>query len=592
MKRKGIIKENSKKEVGITLVALVITIVVLLILASVAAYSGMESLRSANLTLFTTQLKIMQTHVNQLYQKMGTDQEITVKGGLTYKGEEIKNIGVKYDDLDTTSKGKADTALNATGVTEATDKANFKYYNKELLKKLGIEGVDQDVLVNLEKRKVVSYEGFKYDNKIYYTLDDVPNKDTLYNVDYSQETANPTFDIYVEKISGEDRWKISIENIQNNGNINKWQVQYQKVDTANSNFWNTTNNMDFIVKEKNKYKIKIVNETVSSDEETLDLSSDIVVQNSETTVYLPTGATVTNNDLNTGFTIKDVNQNEWTWVQVPKNVTSSATDDAGIETALQNYATDYRLSGWTDTWYDVDGGTDTTKAGGMGLSSDRYNELKSAMLQSIKKYGGFYVGKYETGDSTTTAAGLTGRTDASGVTQTAVIKQDMYPYDYVTCGQAETLAEGLKPSQDKKSSLMFGIQWDLICKYIEEKGIETQTQIGGDSSNFGNFYYSQFTLTSGKYCNDGWHIVESEYFKQGKTFVLISTGAYQKYNALNIFDISGNVWEHTLEKNNNGTCAIRGGGYNGDVGALGYRLSYHNNIDYKSNDQGFRATFY
>ena len=61
---KNILK-NSK---GITLVALITTIIVLLILASVATTTGKNVLEKSHLTAFTTELKIMQTHVNQLYQ--------------------------------------------------------------------------------------------------------------------------------------------------------------------------------------------------------------------------------------------------------------------------------------------------------------------------------------------------------------------------------------------------------------------------------------------------------------------------------------------------------------------------------------------
>ena len=44
-------KLNSK---GITLVALVITIIVLLILSSIATYSGLNVVKSSKLTVFTT----------------------------------------------------------------------------------------------------------------------------------------------------------------------------------------------------------------------------------------------------------------------------------------------------------------------------------------------------------------------------------------------------------------------------------------------------------------------------------------------------------------------------------------------------------
>ena len=54
---------------GVTLLALVITIVVLLILASVATYSGIDIIRSSRLNTFTAEMKIMQTEVNNLYEQ-------------------------------------------------------------------------------------------------------------------------------------------------------------------------------------------------------------------------------------------------------------------------------------------------------------------------------------------------------------------------------------------------------------------------------------------------------------------------------------------------------------------------------------------
>lgn len=63
-----------KNNKGITLVALIITIIILLILASVATYSGIGVIKSAKLTAFTTELKIMQTQVNEIYEENREEQ--------------------------------------------------------------------------------------------------------------------------------------------------------------------------------------------------------------------------------------------------------------------------------------------------------------------------------------------------------------------------------------------------------------------------------------------------------------------------------------------------------------------------------------
>ena len=66
-----------KQDKGITLVSLVITIAVLIILASIATYSGVNVIRQSKLNKFTTEMGIMQTEVNNLYDKYsnGTEEE-------------------------------------------------------------------------------------------------------------------------------------------------------------------------------------------------------------------------------------------------------------------------------------------------------------------------------------------------------------------------------------------------------------------------------------------------------------------------------------------------------------------------------------
>ena len=53
----------------------------------------------------------------------------------------------------------------------------------------------------------------------------------------------------------------------------------------------------------------------------------------------------------------------------------------------------------------------------------------------------------------------------------------MYPYTYVTGTQAKKLAEQVE-SGNCTSNLMFGIQWDLVLKFIEEKIVEQAEKQG------------------------------------------------------------------------------------------------------------------
>ena len=305
----------------------------------------------------------------------------------------------------------------------------------------------------------------------------------------------------------------------------------------------------------------------------------------ETTPFLPNGATVTNADLGTGVTIKDEKNNEWTWIVVPKSVTASSTTDGDIENALIGYATKYRGS-YTDTWYE-----------GCGLSQSKYEENYSKMLQSIKANGGFYIGKYEVGS-------FDNPVTSSDNTRQAVIQQGAYPYNYVTCSQAEEIAEGLATG-GKTSTLMFGIQWDLVLAYLESKGVPA-ADLNDDSSSWGNYANNSFPVAEGNkyaiynqstYQLGEWNPVPSGYEKPNsgtENGILLSTGAVESNSKMNIYDLAGNVYEWTLEKSTStlNPCIYRGGYYR--FGGSGYPASTHtgNSTSYSDFSIGFRPALY
>lgn len=225
---------------GITLVSLVITITVLLILVSVATYSGLNVISSSKLTAFTAELKIMQTQVNAIYEE---DKEQQIGIGLT-------------EDSSVAAQATKVFTANESGITSSE---GYRYWSKDEVKKLGIEGVEQDFFINIQTRSVVSYEGLKYQGKTYYTLEQLP--DGLYNVKYEPTPEEkPTFQISFECM-GANQWRVNISDIQYNGYIDKWQVAYQLEGDTN---WNISENVSFTVEKAGKYRIKIQNGDVKS----------------------------------------------------------------------------------------------------------------------------------------------------------------------------------------------------------------------------------------------------------------------------------------------------------------------------------------
>ena len=123
---------------------------------------------------------------------------------------------------------------------------------------------------------------------------------------------------------------------------------------------------------------------------------------------------------------------------------------------------------------------------------------------------------------------------------------------------------------NKTSSLMYGIQWDLVCKFLEVKGNwdtatnTAQYYIKENSSSWGNYYNSIFTINSAKakkcnFSNKSYDDIQGE----KTSYMLLTTGASEQNKKMNIYDFAGNEYEWTLEKTTytNSPCCCRGGYY-------------------------------
>ena len=295
------------------------------------------------------------------------------------------------------------------------------------------------------------------------------------------------------------------------------------------------------------------------------------VSSNETRPYLPTGFTqVKGTTLKNGLTIQDSTGNQYVWVEVPKaeRVYKTAgleikdfTDEeyTKIEDDLHTYTDVYRDgTSYKDEYYSE-----------VGLTNDQYTNLKKTMLKSVYQNGGFYIGKYETGIENKPKT--SGSADTAP-TETPVIKQNAYPYNYVTCSQAQTLASNME-SGNYNTSLMFGVQWDLVLQYLETKGT-SQSDLKTNSTNWGNYEDNLWNITNAnsKYAiyddkleNFDW--TSGAYgIKDSYTSVLLSTGASDDFSKQGIYDLAGNVLELTLEHANlisrgivEGPCVARGG---------------------------------
>ena len=334
---------------------------------------------------------------------------------------------------------------------------------------------------------------------------------------------------------------------------------------------------------------------------------------SETIPYLPSDDFHydTSTSVDTGLVIADSNGNEYVWVVVPKSLynntaynsnndkkPSSSTDYENIEYCLQQYTATYRnKTSYSDVYYADD------KNVGWFTDETAYNNFKNSMLKSVYENGGFYVGRYEAGIGTNrNSPGPTnsdGKYTIEGM-PTPVSKADAYPYTYVTRTQAQNLASNVN-SGTKTSSLMFGVQWDLVLAFMskdtEKINQNTLSELTSNSTTMGNYNNNLWEIknVNAQYLSNGKFVqCSNPYKKESNSNILLTTGADDSFSVQNIYDIAGNVWEWTLEKTSDtsGYCARRGGSYNNTGSAVPATFRGRDNMTYAHYSIGFRVALW
>ena len=139
------------------------------------------------------------------------------------------------------------------------------------------------------------------------------------------------------------------------------------------------------------------------------------------------------------------------------------------------------------------------------------------MIESIQKYGGFYIGRYEL--------------SAEGVQKNKSTLTDANWYElYAIC-------KDLNASDKVETQMVWGCQWDMACNFIASKG-EKKSIV--DSRSWGNYGDSVSPATEGNY----------EFISSGEGAKEQNTGSNENWKANNIYDLAGNCVEWTQETSN------------------------------------------
>ena len=186
--------------------------------------------------------------------------------------------------------------------------------------------------------------------------------------------------------------------------------------------------------------------------------------------------------------------------------------------------------------------------------NEALNDELLEQLESVKKYGGFYISRYNISKS------------SEGKPQSV---KGVMPWVNINFDDAKKIASTIEENEAVKSHLTFGAEYDSVLEWFIKTKVKTFAEIAKDSTKWGNHYDTE---------NSPCEVVE--------------TGSREEWCVNNICDLAGNVNEWTQEKAVSSYCVIRGG--HCCTGSSSFPVA---NRDFCESDDyydetGFRAALY
>ena len=143
------------------------------------------------------------------------------------------------------------------------------------------------------------------------------------------------------------------------------------------------------------------------------------------------------------------------------------------------------------------------------------------MIASVEKYGGFYIGRYETGNLSQ---------------EKAVVVKNNTDIGNQTWYTQYNKSKGVAANSNVTTSMIWGCQWDAVMRWMYNSGDEEKKTYTYDSTGKGNYSASRK-----------------------------ATGVDPAYAVNNIYDMAGNVYDRTIEAINAVNRVDRGGYYGSDA---------------------------
>ena len=199
------------------------------------------------------------------------------------------------------------------------------------------------------------------------------------------------------------------------------------------------------------------------------------------------------------------------------------TEEDGVMSITS--ATSYRepdvVTGSDGTEYDADN-TNLQQAGlDASATADTFKaQLETefnSMIASVERYGGFYIGRYETGNLK--------EAEAAVIKNNSDIGSQTWYTQY-------NKSKGVAANSNVTTSMIWGCQWDAVMRWMYNSGDNDKKTYTYDSTGKGNYSSSRK-----------------------------ATGSNDAYAVNNIYDMAGNVYDWTIEARSTRDRVSRGGDY-------------------------------
>ena len=579
---------------GMSVIALVGAVAIILILLTTVTTSGINTAHNAKKIAFGSEIKMIQNSVDTYYSSNNARYPVTENAyELNFSNASSKNKKIFQD-----NEGSDKTSFTVYEIDyDAIDVSDLTY---------GKKNTEDDIyVISRMSGKVYYLKGLKIGNEIYYTVTDdinnllsynsekntvnspiikfepsttewvnndieikvtIPETCTLKSAKYDDNlvtltdskltvSKNGTLTVtYTENLSPteEKQAKYIVSNIDKEApnvevdanivNIStKDSIGYIKITKKEDNlsgiksikfdYGDLTEVPDYFKTSGTVVKDDLIFVKSYNEKITLYIEDNAgntvkeVVQTSSEGAYpvIPTGFEYLTGTVSTGYVIKNkADGNEFVWVPV-ENISEFIREEGYDGSKKQTYLTSNTTEPYTS-------------------ASDEEKQEYQAMIESVQKYRGFYIARYEASKNTTTGKAQS----LQNQTPWTRIKFSTSMTDLT--GGAVGAARAVYPVSDAStksaiSTLCYGVQWDQTIRFLENNYSGIAKDYTGQKGNYG-------------------------------TGSVILTGSNSQYEQNNIYDMCGNVAEWTMEALRDNARNARGGNYEKSTYTISTRAGF------------------